>query len=86
MILETSWGGHSAIVKMQLLFKGCCIPIAKMGPDYIVVNSASDHLPCNASIVLKVDDRERRWDVHLPQGIPAGSNRVALSAPRPQAG
>jgi len=57
-----------------------------MGPDYIVVNSASDHLPCDASIVLKVDDRERRWDVHLPDGISAGSRRVALSAPRAQPG
>jgi hypothetical protein len=54
--------------------------------DYIVVNSASDHLPCDASIVLKVDDRERRWNVHLPNGIAAGAKRVALSAPRAQAG
>jgi hypothetical protein len=52
-----------------------------MGPDYIVVNSACDHPPCNASIVLKVDENERRWDVHLPDGISARSKRVALSAP-----
>ena len=71
---------------MQLLFKGSSIPIAKMGPDYIVVNSASDHLPGDASIVLKVDDNERRWNVHLPDGISAGFKRVALSAPRLQAG
>ena len=57
-----------------------------MGPDYIIVNSASDHLPCDASIVLKVDDNERRWNVHLPDGISAGSKRVALAAPRSQPG
>jgi hypothetical protein len=67
---------------MHLLFNGTSIPIAKMGPDYIVVNSAGDHPPCNASIILKVDDSERRWDVHLPDGISARSKRVALSAPR----
>jgi hypothetical protein len=82
MILETSCGGHSAIVKMQLVFNGTSIPIAKMGPDYIVVNSAGDHPPCDASIILKVDESERRWDVHLPDGISARSKRVALSAPR----
>lgn len=71
---------------MQLLCKGSSIPIAKMGPDYIIVNSASDHLPCDASIVLKVDDNERRWNVHLPDGISAGSKRVALAAPRSQPG
>ncbi len=82
MIFETSCGGHSAIVKMQLLCKGSSIPIAKMGPDYIIVNSATDHLPCNASIVLKVDGRERRWDVHLPEGISALSRRVPIMPPR----
>jgi hypothetical protein len=71
---------------MQLLFNGTAIPIAKMGPDYIVVNSAGDHPPCNASIVLRVDDSERRWDVHLPDGISARSKRVALAAPRSIAG
>jgi hypothetical protein len=74
------------MVKMQLLFNGIAIPIAQMGPDYIIVNCTSDHLPCDASIVLKVDDHERRWDVHLPHGISAGSKRVALAAPRSQAG
>ena len=67
---------------MQLLFNGSSIPIAKMGPDYIIVHSTSDHPPCDASIVLKVDASERRWDVHLPNGISAGSKRVALAAPR----
>ena len=67
---------------MQLLFKGSSIPIAKMGPDYIVVNSAGDHLPCDASIVLKVDGIERRWDVHLPEGISAWSRRVPIMPPR----
>jgi hypothetical protein len=81
MILETGCSGHSAIVKMQLVFNGTSIPIAQMGPDYIVVNSAGDHPPCDASIILKVDESERRWDVHLPDGISAGSKRVALSAP-----
>jgi len=71
---------------MQLLFNGVSIPIAQMGPDYIVLKSAGDHPPCNASIVLKVDDSERRWDVHLPDGISAQSRRVALSAPRSLAG
>ena len=82
MFSGTSCGGHSAIVKMQLLCNGSSIPIAQMGPDYLILASAGDHPPCNASIVLKVDDSERRWDVHLPDGISARSKRVALSAPR----
>jgi len=82
MISQTGCGGHSSLVKMQLLFNGGSIPIAKMGPDYVVVNSATEHPPCDARIVLKVDASERQWDVHLPDGISARSKRVALAMPR----
>jgi len=81
MMKASSYGGHSAIVKMQLRFHGISIPIAKMGPDYIVVNSTKDHPPCEATIELRVDDSESRWNVRLPNGISAGSKRVALGAP-----
>jgi hypothetical protein len=74
-------GGHSASVKMDLRFNGTSIPIAKMGPDYIVLHSASDHPPCEATIEMSVDDSESRWNVRLPDGISAGSKRVALGAP-----
>jgi hypothetical protein len=77
----SSYGGHSAIVKMQLRFNGTSMPIAKMGPDYIVVNSAQDHPPCEATIELRVDESESLWNVWLPNGISAGSKRVALGAP-----
>ena len=33
-----------------------------------------------ASILLRVDQSERRWDVRLSNGISATSNRVAISA------
>jgi hypothetical protein len=74
-------GGHSAIINMVLRFNGTSMPIAKMGPDYIVLNSASDYPPCEATIEMRVDDSESRWNVRLPNGIPAGSKRVALGAP-----
>jgi hypothetical protein len=77
----SNYGGHSAIVKMQLNFNGTSIPIAKMGPDYIVVDSDRNHPPCEATIELRIDDSESRWNVRLPNGISAGSNRTALAAP-----
>jgi hypothetical protein len=77
----SSYGGHSAIVEMHLRFNGTSLPIAKMGPDYIVVRSAGDHPPCEATIEMRVDDSESRWNVRLPNGIASGSKRVALEAP-----
>jgi hypothetical protein len=81
-IMKTSnYGGHSAIVNMQLRFNGTAIPIARMGPDYIVVHSTVDYPPCEATIEMSVDGSESRWNVRLPNGISAAAKRVALAAP-----
>jgi hypothetical protein len=82
MDIESSQGGHSAQVKMKLLVNGSSIPVAQMGPDFLLVVEAIDHPPANASIIMQVDESERRWDVHLPNGMSLGSKRVAISAPR----
>ena len=38
-----------------------------------------DHPPCVATIVLAVDESERQWQVRLPEGISAGSQRLQLA-------
>lgn len=77
---SSTQGGHSAFVNMQLLINGGAVRIAQMGPDFLLVDEPFDHPPADATIVLKVDESERRWNVHLPQGISAGSERVAIAA------
>ena len=78
MSLRSSQGGHSAQVKMRLLVDGSSIPVLQMGPDFLLVDAPINHPPGNASLILQVDQSERRWDVHLPQGISAASKRVAI--------
>ncbi len=80
MITSLSQGGHSAQVKMRLLVNGSSIAVAQMGPDFLLVDAPINHPPGNASLVLQVDDSERRWDVNLPEGISAASKRVAIAA------
>ncbi len=75
----SSQGGYSAQVKMRLLVNGDVLSVAQMGPDFLLVDKPIDHLPCNASLTLRVDQSERRWDVHLPQGISATSKRVPIA-------
>ena len=79
MIAEHNNGAHSAQVEMLLLVNGDSIGITHMGPDYLLIESPADHPPGEASIMLKVDDRENRWKVMLPDGISRASNRVALA-------
>jgi hypothetical protein len=79
MMSKSSQGGHSAQVNMKLLVNGSSIPVAQMGPDFLLLKETIEHPPANASIVMRVDDSERRWDVRLPNGISLGSKRVVIS-------
>ncbi len=65
---------------MLLLVGDGCIPVVQMGPDFLLLDKPIDHPPTDASVVLRVDETERSWTVHLPHGISGGSKRVAISA------
>ena len=64
---------------MHLLVNGLSLPVAQMGPDFILLDSPINHPPTAASMVLQVDQKERRWNIHLPNGISAKSNRVEIA-------
>lgn len=64
---------------MRLHVNGLSFRIAQMGPDFLFVDSPSDHPPTRATIELQVDDVHRSWEVHLPEGLKAGDERVPLA-------
>lgn len=64
---------------MRLLVNGLSLPVAQMGRDFLLIDSPVNQPPANASLLLRVDMAERRWSVHLPEGISAASKRVALA-------
>ncbi|MFN0075470.1 MAG: hypothetical protein ACKVY0_03235 [Prosthecobacter sp.] len=77
----TSRPAHSAQVSMVLHLGAQDVPLAQMGPDFIILKQAltQEARPMSASITLKVDERLEEIPVDFPQGIPAGQRRVALS-------
>jgi hypothetical protein len=79
MMAEQNYGAHSAQVEMQLIINGTAIGITHMARDFVIVESPADYPPGDASILLKVDESENRWNVRLPNGISAGSKRVAIA-------
>jgi hypothetical protein len=79
MIAEQSYGAHSAQVEMRLIINGSSLSITHMGADFLLLESPTDHPPCQATILLRVDDSERQWKVRLPEGISKTSTRVALA-------
>ena len=78
--LISSQGGHSTKVILHLLVGGGTVPVSQMGPDFLLLDQPFDHPPGDARVVMRVDESERVWDIHLPQGISSASRRVAISA------
>jgi hypothetical protein len=40
-----------------------------VGPDFLFIDSASNHPPGDATVILQVDQSERRWNVRLPVAL-----------------
>ncbi len=64
---------------MRLLFNGTSIPVAQMGPDFLILAAAAECPPGDATLELCVDASERRWPVRLPHGISRASRTVEIS-------
>jgi hypothetical protein len=79
MVPLASQGGHSAQVNMRLLVNGLSLSVTQMGPDFVLVESPVNHPPAVASLILQVDQSERRWNVRLPSGISANEKRVEIA-------
>ena len=71
--------GETLVNQGTLIVNGTSIRITHMRPDFVLVESPTDHPPCEGFLFLRVDDSESQWKVRLPNGISAGSKRVALA-------
>ncbi len=65
---------------MQLLVNGFSLPVSQMGPDFVLVTKPVNHEPASAIVIMQVDESERRWNVHLPNGISSENKRVQIAA------
>jgi hypothetical protein len=72
-------GYHSADVRIQLYVNGSVLPVAQLAPEFLVLRTPVDHPPCNAEIALSIDGHEKRWAVHLVNGIQAGCWETAIA-------
>ena len=64
---------------MELCLNGHVLPIAQLGPDFLVLTTPTDHPPADAEIAMWIDGREDRWRVRLADGIRAGERKTAIS-------
>lgn len=77
----TSRPAHSAQVSMVLHLGVQDVPLAQMGPDFIILKQAlaNEVSPMSGRITLTVDAQSEEIPVEFPQGIPAGQRRIRLA-------
>ena len=64
---------------MELILNGRSLPIAQMGPDFLLLESPIEYPPALADVLLRVDGHEERWAVRLPEGIRPAEKRVRVT-------
>ena len=71
--------GYSSGVRMELNVNGFVLSIGQLGPDFIILENPSSHPPAEAEIAAWIDGRERRWNVHLPDGIDSEKTETKIA-------
>jgi hypothetical protein len=72
---------------MHLRLNGHVLPIAQLGPDFLILKTPIDHPPADAEIDMSIDGDRRCWPVHLIDGLAVGTreSRIAPCSARCEA-
>lgn len=74
--------GYSATVRLTLLAGGLAFPLAKVGPERVVLQRGGVSLaPGVGEVIMLVDGREKRWSVVLSNGIVPFDRNVEIATP-----
>jgi len=68
---------------MELHLNGRILPIAQLGPDFLVLTNPVDHPPAEAEIAMSIDGQESRWPVRLTDGLSAARQRTRIARCQP---
>ena len=61
--------GYSADVRLDLVVDGSEFSLSEIGPDGITLRKPTTLPPCEADVVMLVDDHRKVWRVWLPDGV-----------------
>jgi hypothetical protein len=61
---------------------GQVMPIAQVGPDFLILKAPGEHPPSEGHIYLRIDDSESCWRVRLSEGISSTERETKITAAR----
>ena len=66
---------------MHLTVDGRSVPVAQLGPDFVIFAEPVDLPPVQGEMWLSVDGHQTSWRVDLPQGASAETQKTPLGRP-----
>jgi len=75
----TKSDSYSADVRIHLHVNGNALPVAQLGPSFLILRTPMEHPPCDAEITMSIDGHESSWAVHLINGIQLGRWETAIT-------
>lgn len=63
---------------MRLEIDGVRVPIAQLGPDFVILTEPASSAVRRGEIALQVDSTEERWTVELPDGLARPGERTRI--------
>ena len=76
MSLSNGYTGYSADVRLNLIVDGREFALSQIGPDRIALRNPIELPPCEADVVMHVDNHQQVWRVWLPDGVSPGDTFV----------
>lgn len=70
---------YSSNVGLSLVSESFTVPLAKIGPGYVVLETPAELPLCEADLIMTVDGDERRWRVRISGDRPPFDDSVAVS-------
>lgn len=70
--------GYSSNVELNLELRGRILPLHAIGPDRVTLREEYEAPPGPATVIMRIDGQEDRWNVVLPDGLQRGDKTARI--------
>lgn len=78
MSTDLSLDRHSSVADFQLLVQGQSYDVVQVAPEFLILATPTEIPPGPAELVIRLEGRETRRRLTLPDGASRGSARVGI--------
>lgn len=77
-MISPSLIAHSTQVQIHLKVERIRLPIAQLGPDFVIMSETATSRSRRGEIAVRIDSTEKRWTIELPEGLAAAGQHTRI--------